>query len=730
MKKQLVILGAVLSLSLSAQKQEPVLQPCNTFSAMEEAFKADPALKAKYEAIQSQLEVEYQKLLKDKASSNHSASRTAATQSIIPVVFHIMGPQSITDQVFINLISYINNDFGRTGPDVASINPTFAPLYVDSDIRFALAKKDPTGKCTNGIIRHDSENSYWSQSSPSYNYTGNGAGRWSRDNYLNIYVVECISGSGITCPPVPGGLVIGGYTYLPGSAPNANSDAIVVLKSQLAQTDQTDSRTLSHEIGHWLNLRHTFGNSNSPQFGLVSNPPNTACGSATLNDGVSDTPETKGYQSVCPATYPGDCTSLPNIENIMDYASCPRMFTQGQITRMQTALGSSTANRNNLWTTSNMNFTGIGTTYTCSAVAAFDANKRSVCAGSAVTYTNESQVGSSGSVSWTFEGGSPTTSTVNNPVVTYATPGTYSVNLVATNSAGSNTVTQASYITVVQGGGGASIPNVHNFDSGSLPGITVINNNSGSVAWALNTSTGADGTAQSIYLNNASQTSSGGQVDMFETPVYNLSNTTNVGLSYYYAYAKKTSAQLDSFKVQYSIDCGGTWTSILGVPATNNMATASGGVLATSFSPSAAQWKQTTISPVLLSALNNKPSVKLRYWFKSDVAAGSSNNIYIDQINISGSVGLNELENAMDMLVYPNPTNASSTIDFNMPSNEKMKLNVTDVLGRSVEESDRFELNGNRASYTVNKNGSLAKGVYIISIYSGAAKVSKKLIIE
>jgi len=274
------------------------------------------------------------------------------------------------------------------------------------------------------------------------------------------------------------------------------------------------------------------------------------------------------------------------------------------------------------------------------------------------------------------------------------------------------------------------LPNTHDFDSGNLPGINVINNNAGSVAWALNTGTGANGTSQSIFLNNATQSSSAGFIDIFETPIYNFATSTNISLSYYYAYAKKVTAQADTFKVQYSLDCGGTWTNILGFANCNTMAANSGSVMAASFSPSASQWKQVNIASALLTSLNNKPSVKFRFWFKSDKTAGSSNNIFIDQINLSGVVGINELENLLGLSVYPNPTNASARVDFNAYTYEKIKISVSDVVGRVVEEANAITVDGTRGSYTVNKNAALAKGIYIINVEVNNQKISKKLIIE
>ena len=719
MKKQLLtILGsAMLSFSTIAQQRDANLIPCATYDAMEEAFKENPNLRTKYTLIQSQLDLEY------KAEMNKSKNKMAAVPIYtIPVVFHIMGNQSVTDQTFENLIGYINNDYAKTGTDIASISSLYSSLYVDSEIRFALAKKDPNGKCTNGIIRHDNESIYWSQTSPAYNYSGTGTNRWPTNKYLNIYVVECISSATSTCP-VTSGSYIGGYTYLPGSAPSTSADAIVILKSQLAQNDPHDSRTLGHEMGHWLNLAHTFGSTNNP---------GVSCG----DDGVGDTPPTKGYFSTCPSSAGGntcDASTNANVENIMDYSSCPKMFTQGQVTRMRTALTSATAGRNNLWTAANLSATGVSSGYTCTPVADFEANKVLNCAGNTFTYTSLSQVGTSGGVSWTFQGGNPATSTSTSQVVSYATPGTYSVSLTATNSVGSNTMNKTSYVTVLNGITGILTPAQFDFEAATLPSsLTITNGNAGSVTWVQNTSTGANSTTKSIFINNASVTSTPGHLDIFETQIYDFANTTSVTISYYYAYAKRLATQADTFKIQYSLDCGGTWSNVLGVPSAAAMATASGGTTTTAFVPTAAQWIQKTIIPSLTTALNNKPSVKFRFYFRSDKTVGRSNNIYIDQINISGNVvtSLTELEKSMALAIYPNPTSASSTLDFTISSNEKATVTLVDLMGRTLETASLTSDNDGHISHTVNAGSKLASGVYIVNIDVNNQRVSKKLIIQ
>lgn len=729
MKKQLfTILGITALVAGSiAQTEKPKKMPCGTFDAMEEGFKADPALKAKYEASQAQFEIEYQKAL-----SGMATSKVAATVYTVPIVFHIMGPQSITDQVFIDFIANVNNDYAKLSNDTGSVSSLYKSLHKDVEIRFALAKRDPVGNCTNGIIRHNSASTYWSQTSPNYLYSGTGTNRWPTNKYLNVYIAECISSATYSCPS-GGGAYLGGYTYLPGGTPytsNGNmGDAIVYLKSLLGQIDPKDSRTLSHEIGHWLNLSHTFGTTN--------NPGAYPCGDPALNDFVGDTPETQGDFGGCPSsagTNACDVSTNKNVENIMDYADCPKMFTQGQITRMRTAITSGIGGRNNLWTAANYLATGLDGSYTCTPVADFRANKVNNCfAGNTFTYTSMSQVGPSGNVSWTFEGGTPATSTSSLQVVSYATPGTYSVSLTATNTTGTNTMNKISYINVVDGSNGLSAPSLSDFEGATLPSsITVTNSNGGSVTWIQNTATGGNTTAKSIFINNASVIGTGGHLDVFQTPIYDFSTTSGVSLSYYYAYAKRLATQADTFRIQYSLDCGGTWSNVIGVPTTAAMATASGGTTTTAFVPTSAQWVAKTIVSTLLTAVNNKPSVIFRFYFKSDIVVGRSNNIYIDQINIMGNIttGITELEKSIDLVIYPNPTPSSSTLEFTILNDQKAKISIVDIMGRVLEENMKTPDTAGHVNYTINQNGTLASGVYIVNIEVNNQRISKKLIIE
>jgi hypothetical protein len=162
------------------------------------------------------------------------------------------------------------------------------------------------------------------------------------------------------------------------------------------------------------------------------------------------------------------------------------------------------------------------------------------------------------------------------------------------------------------------------------------------------------------------------------------------------------------------------------------MATASGGTLTSAFNPTPAQWVNKTIVSSLLAALNNKPSVKFRFYFRVDPTKTTANNIYIDQINITGNVvtSISELEKSMELAIYPNPTSSSSTLDFTINSNEKATVTLVDLMGRVLETSTLTSDNNGHVNHTVNATGKLASGVYIVNIDVNNQRVSKKLVIQ
>jgi hypothetical protein len=361
----------------------------------------------------------------------------------IPVVFHVLhngGVENITNDQIFDCLRIMNRDFRRENEDAALVHADFQGEPSDSEIEFVMATKAPNGACFNGITRTQSPMSY--DGSNGYAQVnaivaGNDVynGEWPGNRYLNVFICGDIGGAA-------------GYTNYPSNWGGTNMrNGIWVLHTYVGSIgtgDAVRSRTLTHEVGHWLNLPHTWGDSNNP--GLSEN--------CNDDDGVSDTPTCIGVTSCSLNSNSCDNDNAywgfdkrDNVENYMEYSYCDKMFTAGQSSRMRAALNSTVGSRNNLWTNANLQLTGAdGNTYLCKAN--FRANNLSICVGESIQFEDIS-FNSASSWSWEFEGGIPAVSTAQNPLVSYPNPGKYKV--VLRVSDGSNTLEESkeSYITVL-----------------------------------------------------------------------------------------------------------------------------------------------------------------------------------------------------------------------------------------------------------------------------------------
>ena len=215
-------------------------------------------------------------------------------------------------------------------------------LVIDSKIEFCLASRDPDNLPTDGIVRHDCSN--LTHEGESYALDGIASSaidsgvddsyikqmfHWPEENYLNFYVVSEIGGNdgfnGTQGYSYVGSLGLGavGYRYGPVCMYNVTGD-IGTLKPGRAM-----NATWAHEIGHALNLYHTFGVATTAGSGCNEEP--NPC---TYGDQIPDTPPTSANQSCNPAN--SDCPDAM-LENYMDYTDedCKTAFTQNQIERMR-----------------------------------------------------------------------------------------------------------------------------------------------------------------------------------------------------------------------------------------------------------------------------------------------------------------------------------------------------------------------------------------------------------
>ena len=264
-------------------------------------------------------------------------SRSSFFSKTIPVVVHIIYNDSysnISDAQVNSALTAINEDFNAANSDFNNVVSVFSSIKSDVGISFELASIDPDGNPTSGITRNESDFTDYADENVK------SLVMWDTDMYLNVWVVDNIESGA------------GAYAYYPGTAPNG-AEGIVCRHRQFGTIGTSssynfDSTTMTHEIGHYLNLAHTWGDSNDA--GLDGN--------CNDDDGVSDTPNTIGTLYGC-NTNQYTCGSLDNVQNYMDYTDCTNMFSNGQRSRMHAALHSSMGGRINLWQYDNLIATGI-----------------------------------------------------------------------------------------------------------------------------------------------------------------------------------------------------------------------------------------------------------------------------------------------------------------------------------------------------------------------------------
>lgn len=362
---------------------------------------------------------------------NFNINTRRADSYIIPTVFHVFGTdfagEKVDDALIIDALNKTNNDFQGLTEDWNDVSPDFAPVKKALDITFKLARKDPDGNPTTGIVYHPENSGF-----------GNGSGfdseiqkyAWDNYKYMNVYIMLDLYADS--------DYYNSGVSWYPDTWMSDNNLARTVYNGRYlgTNTDENFRRILTHEFGHWLNLKHTFQD-----------------GCTMPNDECEDTPPTTSNSGSCNLTEE-KCSGygIPNGENFMDYTECYRMFTIDQVTRMVAALETHPA-REPLWQPLNLKLTGVSDDPLEGVIANFSAEPVKVSVGGKVVFTNGTQIENGTTISsaeWKFDGGTPAVySGENPPEITYNTEGTYDVELTVANSKGdSDTEKKNGIITV------------------------------------------------------------------------------------------------------------------------------------------------------------------------------------------------------------------------------------------------------------------------------------------
>ena len=387
----------------------------------------------------------------------------------VPVIIHIIHAggnvgtgDNISQAQANSQVAVLNADYAGTGFNVSQCPSAFTSVLANTQITFCLAQKDPNGNilAEPGIHRVP-YTSISGLSAPGNGYstfTIDGTIKpntiWDPTKYCNIWVCK-LGGGLLGYATFPSGT---GLTGLSGFG-SATTDGVVIGYNYFGNTGSVSApfnkgRTTTHEIGHWLGLRHINGDSN--------------CG----NDFCADTPQQDQlhYGCISSATpyHTNACgaNTSPNGEmtmNFMDYTddACMYMFTNDQKTRIQTAMANGTY-RSQL---TNQSITICNSTPSA-PVAGFTVQGGTLCVNTAITFNNTTNGTPPVTYNWSVNPGAGVTinsPTSQNPTITFASAGSYTVTLNATNGQGSNSATQTVNISSCAGGTGGC-DTISNFD--------------------------------------------------------------------------------------------------------------------------------------------------------------------------------------------------------------------------------------------------------------------------
>jgi PKD repeat protein len=700
---------------------------CSTSEKMKEMYAKNPTMEA-----------DRNRLL---YNSKVNKSKTSSTDTLlIPIVFHIIheyGTENIPDANVYDQLLVLNRDYLLLNADTNQVIPAFDTIMGKAFIQFQLASKDPQGNCTNGIEHIYSHESTQGNDDSKLN-------DWHRSTYLNVWVVSKMKDG------------VAGYAFYPSDGLAFYVDGVIILDGyigRLSPSSENTSRALTHEIGHYLGLSHVWGDNNSP---------GVACG----DDQLDDTPITKGYD-YCPATpqlgkicdpdvvATSHVGTIENYQNYMDYSYCSYMFTEDQVTSMRYHLTDGVAQRSDLITDSVHALAGVApyvnplTPPLCTPVADFglhttvgastETDYHYICQGGSVNFTDASWRAAVDSRVWTFEGGTPSTSTSAAQTVTYDTPGFKKVTLSVTNANGTDTEVKENFIYVSPNWADFVGPYSNDLETGNYNWFIIDNPENNFSQFNMNSTKGYDN-SRCFKLNNykdisqASQYSPdwfynkrlGGSRDALISPSFDLSNTSGVTVSFKYAYATNATVTADItefVKVYTSKNCGATWT-LRKTLATSELVTA-GYAGFTDFAPqSNDKWKTCTFN-YTTSSLDDQTRVKIEF-----TASDLSSNFYVDNFNVTGTLGLfsNEIEN-LELSVFPNPVSSDQSITVSYKAGENpVELILRDVQGKVIYNKTIATINS-EVTHTLELGAALSSTCYFLEVKSGDFSSVKKVVV-
>jgi PKD repeat protein len=543
-----------------------------------------------------------------------SSQRTTSTLITIPVIVHVIhngesigSGSNITAAQVRSQIVVLNEDFRKkTGTSGFNTHPSGS----DVEIEFAIALRDEFGNELEepGIHRVDGNKQYWESNDIEGRLKPQTI--WNPTKYLNMWTVnfggensdllgyaQFPSLSGLDGAPTNGGL--------------AATDGVVMGYKVFGREGNIDSpydggRTATHEVGHWLGLRHIWGD-----------------GDCSVDDYCDDTPMAGHPNYECKSV--NSCSLYPEqdmIENYMDYTpdACMNVFTKDQKDRMQTVMNVSPRRKELLNSTVHLALE--------SPIAYFNSNRTNICAGETIDFTDES-INTPTSWQWIFlNSDSEVVGTFSdeNPSITFNGSGIYSLILIVENSHGADTLYNPNYIAVLSSQE-LSLPFDETFEFVNALDNWIYYNPDNDRKWQETSAVSSQGGSWSVYFDNYSNIDGDptGNVDALISPSIDLSANQNAYLEFDVAYAKYGGAYSDTLAVFISTDCGNNFTPIW-VKGGDDLATAPDNQ--ETFIPNSdSEW---ITEKIPLKDFNGYSNVHIALVNIS----GWGNNLYLDNISI------------------------------------------------------------------------------------------------
>src|ERR1700741_2966275 len=243
MRKNTLTLIALATLAANLSFAQTGQRNCGTTEHLSYLKSQDPGLEQRMNDIEEHT-IQWQ--------MNNASHKSAATVVSIPVVVHVLyntSTQNISDAQIQSQIAVLNEDFRKLNADRVNIPSAFSAAAADAEINFCLASKTPSGASTTGIVRKSTTKTSFSDNDGVKYSSQGGDDAWDATKYLNIWV--CNLGGGLL-----------GYAQFPGGP--VATDGVVILYSAFGRVGTLSApynkgRTTTHEVGHWLNLRHIWG---------------------------------------------------------------------------------------------------------------------------------------------------------------------------------------------------------------------------------------------------------------------------------------------------------------------------------------------------------------------------------------------------------------------------------------------------------------------------------------